>query len=388
MKTTISKELLTRYVAGGCTPAEEQVIEEWYASFEEESPYFEDESSEAAIDLKAQTKETIRTIIGKSAIRRRMINYGSVAAAFLILIMSGICGVFLSRENAQRNVVEKHPIQTDSTSITPGANKAILTLADGSIIDLDKAANGALATDGESKISKQADGRLEYQHANSPLTTDHSPAYNILSTPRGGQYMIVLPDGSSVWLNAASSIRFPTAFTGDERKVEITGEAYFEVKTLRLRSGQKMPFIVQKGDMRVEVLGTHFNINAYDDEAASRVTLLEGSVKVGREESVILKPGEQTSVSQSSQPSQPIPVQTEEVMAWKNGLFQFNNVTIETIMKQVARWYDVKVVYERAGSQDLFRGKIYRNEDISQLLRILELSGARFKIEGKTIIVQ
>jgi ferric-dicitrate binding protein FerR (iron transport regulator) len=164
-----------------------------------------------------------------------------------------------------------------------------------------------------------------------------------------------------------------------------------------------MPFTVKMNNgAAVKVLGTHFNINAYDDEESIKTTLLEGSVRVGsrqwaedrgqkagsKEESVILKPGEQVSISQSSQLSQPIPVQTDAVMAWKNGLFQFNNVTIETVMRQVARWYDVQVVYERDVSQDLFRGKIYRNTDISQLLKILELSGVHFKIEGKKIIVQ
>jgi ferric-dicitrate binding protein FerR (iron transport regulator) len=254
---------------------------------------------------------------------------------------------------------------------------------------LDNAANGMLAQQNNVQVVKSKDGELKYQSANSDGQT--AIAYNMLSTPRGGQYRVALPDGSIVWLNAASSIRFPTAFTGNERNVEITGEAYFEVK-----KNAAMPFRVKmKNGAVVQVLGTHFNINAYDDEESSKVTLLEGMVKVMKEEraenaknEVVLKPGEQLSISHTSQLSQPIPVQTDEVMAWKNGLFQFNNVTIEAVMRQVARWYDVQVVYQRDVSQELFRGKIYRNADISQLLTILELSGARFKIEGKKIIVQ
>jgi ferric-dicitrate binding protein FerR (iron transport regulator) len=392
VNTGISSILLTRYLAGHCTAAEEQQIAEWYASFEELPPYFENENSDAATALKIRAKATIQSIIDKELPHtsrvRRIITYSSVAAAILVLITAGFYWMLL-KEGVKKNTVAKAPVHIDSANILPGANKAVLTLADGSEVVLDNAANGMLAQQNNVQVVKSKDGELKYQSGNSDGQT--AIAYNMLSTPRGGQYKIALPDGSTVWLNAASSIRFPTAFTGNERKVEITGEAYFEVK-----KNAAMPFIVKMNNGTiVKVLGTHFNVNAYDDEEAVKTTLLEGSVKVSAtgpgsagSESAILKPGEQISVSHSSQLSQPIPVQTDEVMAWKNGLFQFNNVTIETVMRQVARWYDVQVVYERDVSQELFRGKIYRNAEISQLLTILELSGAHFKIQGKKIIVQ
>ena len=382
----ISSELLTRYLAGECTPAEEQLIGEWYASFEELPPYFDHAHSDAAIDLKTRAKATIQSLIANEKPHtprvRKLIMYSSVAAAILVLITAGLYWTIL-KDAAKKNSIAKDLVHIDSPGITPGANKAVLTLADGSEVVLDNAANGMLAQQNNVQVVKSKDGELKYESAIG--NRQSAITYNILSTPRGGQYQLVLPDGSTVWLNAASSIRFPTAFTGNERNVEITGEAYFEVK-----KNATMPFIVKMNNgATVKVLGTHFNINAYDDEEAIKTTLLEGSVKITKgAASTILKPGEQASLSHTSQLSQPIPVQTEEVMAWKNGLFQFNNVTIETVMRQVARWYDVQVVYERNASQELFRGKIYRNADISQLLTILELSGAHFKIEGKKIIVQ
>jgi transmembrane sensor len=339
------------------------------------------------------------------------------AAAILILFSAGTW-LWLNRSTIppKAAVVQEKPKSQLKNDVQPGGNKAMLTLGNGATIMLDSAHTGALAQQGNTLVVKLNNGQLLYNHTakngassftidpadsrhpdkvgNSPLT------YNTLTTPRGGQYQLVLPDGSTVWLNAASSIRFPTAFTGNERNVEITGEAYFEVKTLRLRSGQKMPFIVKKGEMQVEVLGTHFNINAYDDEPSSKVTLLEGRVKVradGRRQTaenandeVVLKPGEQASVSQSSHKSHTIPVQTvdlEEVTAWKNGAFQFNGATIETVMRQISRWYDVEVEYK--GNISLhFAGTISRNVNISQVLEMLEKAGGiKTTIKGNKVIV-
>ena len=436
MNPKITEELLTRYLAGDCTPAEEQLIAEWYASFEHLSPYFDNETSAEAIDLKAKIKTAIKSTIagetkqaseiaetkrtGTQAIRKTIFVYSRVAAAILILLIAGLFWILLKNNTSNQKAIVKNasPVN-DSASITPGANKAVLTLADGTTLVLDNAANGTLAQQNNVQVVKSKDGELKYQPAMSnEARKSGAITYNMLSTPRGGQYMIVLPDGSKVWLNAASSIKYPTAFTGNERRVEITGEVYFEIKPLSLPTGrdgggQKIPFIVDMlsasgggPGSRVEVLGTHFNVNAYGDDGVVKTTLLEGKVKVvnlpdqqaGRE-SAILKPGEQAIASGRS-PLTPDrnrdrslltidhSPDIESVMAWKNGLFQFNNVTIETVMRQVARWYDVQVVYERDASQELFRGKMYRNTDISQLLKILELSGAHFKIEGKKVIVQ
>ena len=338
----------------------------------------------------------------------------SAAAAILLLIGS------VAYYNWQKPV--KQPAVASSidpaANILPGGNKATLTLADGSVIVLDSAANGALAQQGNINIVKQNDGQLIYTQANEgrgkALTIDHSPlTWNTLQTPRGGQYQLVLPDGSKVWLNAASSIRYPATFAGTERRVEITGEAYFEVATLRSfgsaqdgpRSGQKMPFIVTANGTDVTVLGTHFNVNTYAYENAQRVTLLEGSVKVRQwsmvngqlktENEALLKPGEQAAVAKSHSPRHGGHAFTidhspdlEQVMAWKNGKFSFGETAdIYSVMNQVADWYDVQVVFKGATSKHI-GGTISRDVNLGLLLQMLKTTGvADFKVEGKKVEV-
>jgi transmembrane sensor len=312
-----------------------------------------------------------------------------VAAAILILLAAGGYWWLVGTPKTDLATTTNKK-QAVSHDVAPGGNKAVLKLADGSTIILDSAANGRLAQQGGSVVNKTKDGQLKYESAIG--NRESAMAYNMLATPRGGQYQLVLPDGSAVWLNAASSIRFPTAFTGNERNVEITGEAYFEVK-----KNAAMPFTVKLNNgAAVRVLGTHFNINAYDDEASSKVTLLEGSVKVGignrqsaiDNNTVILKPGEQTSVSQSSHLSQPIPVQTDEVVAWKNGSFYFNNTDLQTIMRQVARWYDIDVEYKDVVKNDTLFLEVPRNTSLSEVLKVIEsTAGVRLRIEGKKVTV-
>jgi len=315
------------------------------------------------------------------------------AAAAGIILFLGVGAYFYFNQKPGSEVAKTPAAKKMKNDVAPGGNKAILTLANGSNITLDSAANGELAQQGNSVINKTKDGELKYEPAIPGKPGEAGKpqlaiVYNTLATPRGGQYQLVLPDGSRVWLNAASSIRYPTAFTGNERKVEITGEAYFEVAPVRLRSGQKMPFIVQEGGMSVQVLGTHFNVNGYEDEDAVRTTLLEGSVKVSKDDVyVLLKPGEQTSLSHSSNLSQPIPVQTDEVMAWKNGQFAFRDATIESIMRQAARWYDVDVVYDATITKH-FIANIPRSVPLSELLKVLELTDqVHFKVQGRKITV-
>jgi ferric-dicitrate binding protein FerR (iron transport regulator) len=347
--------------------------------------------------------------------QKRRIWLKAAAAAVLIGSAAWLMYSYLHAEKKQveKTVVAKNNIKND---VAPGGNRAILTLSNGSTIVLDSAHNGALATQGNTNVNKVSNGQLEYKPAipdksgqadNRSREAGAMIAYNILSTPRGGQYQVVLPDGTKVWLNAASSLKYPTAFSGSERKVKLTGEAYFEVAHLTARNGSnKVPFIVsvlKSGGEKageVEVLGTHFNINAYDDEASVKTTLLEGKVKVGsgekaeggrqkadKEQSVILKPGEQVSVSQSSHLSQPIPVQTDVVMAWKNGLFDFRSAEIHTVMRQLSRWYDIEVTYSKP-VLDKFYAKIPRNTKLSDVLQALMMTGSvHFKIEGKTVTV-
>jgi transmembrane sensor len=321
----------------------------------------------------------------RTALFRVLTSHWRWMAAAAILIVIGTV-IFLSIDRQSKGtepVVVAKPTVND---VLPGGNKATLRLSDGQVINLDSAANGSLATQGNAKIVKQADGQIIYTMEGKAAT---EVMYNTMSTPPGGQFRLKLPDGTDVWLNAASSINYPAAFTGKDRTVTITGEAYFEVATLRLRSGQKMPFKVKiNGSTEVEVLGTHFNVNAYADEPGIKTTLLEGSVKVSKDlASVILKPGEQTSVSQRSQPSQPIAVETDLVMAWKNGLFNFNKVSLQDVMKQIARWYDVDIVYQGEIKPKKFGGEIQRDLNLSEVLEGLKETGIHFRIEGKKLIV-
>ena len=286
----------------------------------------------------------------------------------------------------------KQVAQTTFNDVLPGGNKAILKLSDGKTIVLNNAQNGLLAQQGAVQIEKE-EGQLTYTSA-APATT---VSYNTLATPAGGQFQIKLPDGTRVWLNASSSITYPTAFVGKERRVTITGEGYFEVAkdagkpfkvTIQSTTSEKRP-------AEVEVLGTHFNINAYDDEAAVKTTLLEGRVKfvnrqsaIGNEKSVVLKPGEQVVASAHSPLAIDHSPNLEQVMAWKNGEFFFQSADISTLMRQVARWYDIEISYPEGKPKDKFSGKIGRNANLSQLLKILEYSEVRFELKGRTLIVK
>ena len=329
--------------------------------------------------------------------RRGMIRWFTgrrMAAAAIVFILLAAGGYWwLNRlPNTDLATTDNKPAATTTVDIAPGGNKAVLTLANGTTISLTDAANGTVAKEGTSVVRKTKDGELEYKpaigNASTAAQQQLAITFNTLSTPRGGQYKLVLPDGSKVWLNAASSIRYPTVFTGTERKVAITGEAYFEVV-----HNSQMPFVVEKGNMAVEVLGTHFNINAYDDEEAMKTTLLEGLVKVssaiGNRQSAILKPGEQVSFSHTSQLSHPIPVQTDEVMAWKNGLFQFENADIRSVMRQLSRWYDVDIAYKQPSElKDKVSIEFPRSFNLSDVLKIMEsTAGVKLQMEGKKIIV-
>lgn len=311
----------------------------------------------------------------QAPVRRLRSTWLRSAAAVLILLLGG-GAVYFALNKKPRAIVQTIAVTTD---VLPGGNKAVLTLSGGRQIVLDSAQRGDLAIEGNTRVSKAADGKLSYNALNSAAST----AYNTLSTPRGGQYQLTLSDGTVVWLNAASSITYPTAFSGDRREVAITGEAYFEVK---YRANQ--PFRVRVGKDTVEDLGTHFNINAYTDEPGMKTTLLEGRVRVDAPGgSVVLEPGQQA----VSQAGSPIKINgtadMEEAVAWKNGLFQFNRADIQTVMRQIARWYNVEVRFEGPVSHDRFWGKLPRDLNASQVLKVLQKEQVHFKIQDKTIIV-
>ena len=303
-----------------------------------------------------------------------------VAAAVVILFISGTaCWVLF--KNKDKTTAPVALSSAKPSPVLPGGNHAILTLANGTRIVLDSIQNGNIKG-GNANINKK--GPLLVYDGSSGFETNAPVTYNTLATPRGGQYQLVLPDGSKVWLNASSSIHFPTAFTGNQRNVELTGEAYFEVA-----KNKEKPFHVNVKGMQVEVLGTHFNVNAYGDEGNIKTSLLEGSVKIkSGQASGLLKPGEQAILGGNVNKIEIKKADMSEVMAWKNGLFQFDDAGITTIMQEISRWYNVEIVYQGEIPVRRFEGKISRDAQLSDVLKILELSDVKFKVEGRTIVVE
>ncbi|MCM0668062.1 FecR family protein [Flavobacterium tyrosinilyticum] len=309
-----------------------------------------------------------------------------VAAAASIALLFGV-GIFyftksevgVEQENIQ--VVEK------PTEIAPGGNRGILTLSNGKQIVLsDISSKDIIAKEDQDEVTikMDANGVITYViNPNADASEEDANSFNTLSTPTGGQYNIVLADGTKVFLNAVSSIKYPTQFNGDQRIVELEGEAYFEVA-----KNKSKPFLVKSANQTIEVLGTHFNVHAYNNESVVKTTLLEGSVAVSsKNQKAILKPGQQSNISESSSKIAVKEVDTEAAIAWKNGRFKFDNADLKSVMKQLERWYGIKVEYRGDVSDVRFNGGTFRNKNLSEVLKVLELSNIKFKVEGKTIIV-
>jgi transmembrane sensor len=302
-------------------------------------------------------------------------------AASVVLVL-GI-GAFLYFNPSQKNqLVVDQPSKVNKDIAPPTSSHAIITLVNGEKIILDSAQNGNLAMQGNVNLVKLADGRLVYKQESTDNSQDET--YNTLTNPRGSKVVsITLVDGTQVWLNAESSLTYPTTISGKERRVEITGEAYFEVA-----HNADKPFVVKNlaKNVEVTVLGTHFNMNTYDDEETIKVTLLEGSVRVKNENNEQkIKPGQQAQVSSLIKIENEVDL--EEIVAWKNGWFNFNSLQIPDIMKQVSKWYNLDVVYEGNINQKHFTGIVSRESNVSGVLKIMEQAGIKFKIEGKNITV-
>lgn len=326
---------------------------------------------------KAETLESPPAVIIPMFRKNTYLKYIRIAAV-LVLAISVTAYLFNSRT---ASVTQQQSMADLNADKIPGGNKAILTLSNGAKIILDSAANGVLARQGNTNIIKLTNGQLAYQPKGS--NTAGEILYNTMTTPRGGQYKLALPDGTLVWLNAASSIYYPTMFSGKAREVEITGEAYFEVM-----HDTKMPFCVRANGAVVNVLGTHFNVNAYGDESSTKITLLAGAVKVRKGlANTLLSPGQQAQITGNSEIKLSNDVDVEEVVAWKNGLFWFNGVDLPGIMRQLSRWYDIDVAYEGDIPPRHFTGHVFRYLNLSEVLKILELSHVHFRIEGKKLIV-
>lgn len=308
----------------------------------------------------------------KKILPRRLIT--GIAATFLCILSIGI-GFYLQESSSDSSTTAQQE------TIVPGQQTATLTLADGRKIKLSEASNGELAEDANVRISKSADGQLIYEIQENQTNTS---AYNTLSTARGETYKVHLPDGTQVWLNAASSIRYATNFSAHAiRKVELDGEAYFEVS-----KDAKRPFVVHTGRQEVKVLGTRFNINSYTDESTISTTLLEGTVEINRENNkTALRPGQQAILSSSGR-LQVREVDTEPIISWTNNEFMFDGDDIDVVMRKIERWYNVKVVYQGAKTAEKFGGGLSRFEQVGQVLQLLEKTGAvKFRVEGKTIYV-
>ena len=302
------------------------------------------------------------------------------AAAAIAILLLGSSVFYHYHHSGKEEIAVKQEMAHDVAA--PSIAKATLTLANGTIVYIDSAKNGSLAIQGNINVVKSGNGQIQYSAGDKRQPA--AAEYNTLRNPKGSKVITLsLADGSKVWLNAESSLKYPTAFTGNERKVEITGEAYFEVT-----HDASKPFIVTKGATSVQVLGTHFNVNTYDDENEIRVTLLEGSVKVqnGSNENII-KPGQQARVGKDSQIKVVNGVDIEEVIAWQKGLFVFDNTDLATIMREVSRWYDVEVVYDGKITDTKFGGGLSKNLPLSGVLKLMEANGVKFQLEGKVLRV-
>ncbi|OQP46032.1 FecR family protein [Niastella populi] len=326
--------------------------------------------------LLEQTETNTRVITVSS--RRPWWKYAAAAA---ILLTVGLGMYRLTIDKPSPAIVAQQAANNSSTDIQPGGNKAILTLADGSVIALNDAANGLLANQGGTNVVKLTTGELAYESGNQQA---NALLFNTIVIPRGGKYRLTLPDGSKVWMNAESTLRYPTAFNGNTREVALTGEAYFEIA-----HNAAQPFHVQVKDIKVEVLGTHFDIMAYENEAAIATTLVEGSVRVSSSSKQLhLTPGQQALQDNNGAGMKIInDVDVQQVLAWKNDYFQFAGDRLDHLMRQIERWYDVSVVYDGPVPDKKFGGKISRSSPLSDVLKALELSEVKFRVEGKTITV-
>ncbi len=404
------QELAEKWLNNTISPQENEEFLQWYNSGQENDIYISRDYADSDQELKRRIFSEINQSISEP-VTSPSYRVQSWFAAAAVIIAVFAAGLYFSSETKEikqyvaDKVISKPKIVSPLKRISPvseiedqksvmvndieaGENKAILTLGDGSKIILDDAKNGILANQGGNSVLKAAEGEVIYSflsEVKDPLTIDeHTPViYNTIETPKGGKFQIKLPDGSKVWLNAASSLRFPTVFNGSKRQVELKGEAYFEVSPDKSKI-----FEVNTRNQVVQVLGTHFNINAYLDEPTVNTTLLEGSVRVSdlrTNISQLLKPGEQ---SQLSEQIEVINLKnTNEAVAWKEGYFQFDEADIKTVMRQIERWYDVSVVYEGDLPNYRFGGEIERNLSLLQVLKVLEKTKVHFRLEGREVIV-
>lgn len=404
--------LFQRYFNKTATPQEHEELKEWisqdesaeevrklmeeaWEGFQGDGIIFTEKQSEAMLGAILQ-KDGMQDEIKESAFSgRKLHNVRRVLASILLALFITTGYIWLSSRH--HDIPAAEATSQLANDIAPGSNRATLTLSNGSVVFLDSVPNGSLVRQGNTRLIKLNNGVLAYKKQRG--LTHRQPAvrtaryedapYNTITTPRGGQYTVILPDGSEVWLNAASSLRFPAAFTGKTRKVELAGEAYFEVA-----KDKDKPFYVDVStsdpnrNITIKVLGTNFDIKAYHDEPVIKTTLLKGSVKVVHgKQTEVLHPSEQAQILQGSDDIRVSRTNVEDIVAWKNGFFHFNGDDIGAIMRKLERWYDVTVIYEGPPPSGHYTGIINRQTNLSQVLKMLALSGVHFKLQGRKIIV-
>lgn len=369
------QQLITKYLDGKASPEEKGMLESWYIQNAQRNT-----DIDYPKNLLAKKESSLQEILAMEQLKSvpvvkhwKWLRFTAAAAAMIIGL-----GTFLYL--TIYDAPQKTTSMAQANDIAPGKNTATLTLANGKKILLSNTLNGEIAKESGVVITKMADGQLVYEIKDQQAGS--ADQMNTLSTANGEQYRLLLPDGTSVWLNAASSLKFPSTFSGlAQRRVELDGEGYFEVK-----KDKEHAFVVVSREQEVEVLGTHFNVNAYSDESNIKTTLLEGSVKINK--NIILKPGEQSSFLKSGSILLK-QVDVEEAVSWKEGYFRFDQKDLRSIMRNISRWYDVEVVYKDSRLEKLtFSGTVSRYSSVSKILEILELSKeVRFSLEGRRIIV-
>ncbi|WP_293313164.1 FecR family protein [Pedobacter sp. UBA5917] len=378
------QKIIQRYVSGTATAEEILFVEKYYQYLDKNANVLDGRNADELAKMAEANFMAIRSNIDAGQKRKTIPLYKYISAAAVLLLISGISFVLL---NKPKPVIKGEIAVNKKLDVLPGSDKAILTLADGSKVVLDEHTSTDISDKDGLKISRTEDGRLVYTIVDqSDLKTQSIVSFNTIQTPKGGQYQVILPDGTKVWLNAASSLKYPEVFTGNERRVELTGEAYFEVAKNKAK-----PFHVKNHNQDVEVLGTHFNINSYMDDHTIKTTLLEGSVKVSNGQSVkVLKPGEQSIAGSDGNGIIRLSadVDTDDETAWKNGLFQFNNANLKSILNQLERWYDINIDYSSVPDKK-YNGMVPRKAKLSEVLKMLEKTGnIRFEIaEGRNLKV-
>lgn len=375
-----NEELLQRYLEGQCTTEEVVALMQWLEStgshrsllLQMQEEFQRAMASRPEISPLVSDRIEARLLQDISTVRIVKIKDYSrwIAAAAIVACIIGVSTFFLiKKEQPAAVIAENKP-----TDIAPGTNKAVLTLTNGSTVTLDSLGNQVIKQG--ATVVHQKNGQLQYDTESNTTAV----GYNILTVPRGGQFHVVLPDGSKVWLNAASSLRYPTAFTGNERLVELQGQGYFEVA-----KNVEQPFVVKVDEMTVKVLGTSFDVMAYKDEKAINTTLITGAVKVNDQ---VLKPGQQASLDNANGCMYVYNADIQQVIAWKTGFFEFDNAKLADIMRQVSRWYDVDITYNKNIEPKLFGGRISRNLPLSEILHMLEANGAKFNMNGRSLIIE